>query len=232
MNRKKQLIVDDLKALGYNSKMVSVKQAQGGYDSCYTITIRDPSVNYPAVEEIERKHEYIDRDESSGEILCGGNVYIRVTLNDEVADTWANKFLPAIQAAIKLLKDDIHGQKIDQRFSIFNDGHMGYKVWDNTATWVGAGYYLLKALAIDLYILTLPEKMTITKEEVFNYWAFQMDLDSQIWLDSAGELDITSMGENAAIHFECISEDGHTAIEKNIFDWAVDFDNIRLEKLS
>jgi len=63
----------------------------------------------------------------------------------------------------------------------------------------------------------------ITKNAVMNYWQSQVSIDQEKYLDRAGELNYTAMGEDAAEHFGVLSEDGKTDIEELIFEWATEF---------
>jgi hypothetical protein len=63
----------------------------------------------------------------------------------------------------------------------------------------------------------------ITKNAVMDYWQGQASIDPEKYLDSAGELNYTMMGEDAAEHFGVLSDDGDTDIEESIFEWATEF---------
>ena len=163
MNKRKQAIAADLKKLGYNSRSVSIKERSGSYDRSFIITIRDPDVDFSAVADIKSQHTSIDWDAASGEILSGGNVFIDVKLSDQVADIWASKYLPAVQAAIALLKDNDCGVDIDERFVIFKDGSHFFKIWDNTAIWLSMRYSEPRSISIDLYKLQPRGNKTVAK---------------------------------------------------------------------
>lgn len=63
---------------------------------------------------------------------------------------------------------------------------------------------------------------TITRELVMNYWTSQVKAGKETYTDTAGEIDYTYMGEDAAWHFRVDTEDGQSEIEKNIFEWATE----------
>ncbi len=223
MNSVKQSITNALKAAGYNAKQVSVRNRPGGLETSLTLTIRDASVNYMVVEQIGKNHKHVDRDERTYEILAGGNTYIHTKLTDEVRESWSASYLPLITKAISELKDERHGVPIDARFTIFRDSHNDFKVWDEYDSWLKMAYYRTQDLAVDLYILTTGTQAKVTHNAVFRYWSRQLSDDKNRWQDTVGEYSTTAMGEEAAVHFKCASDQGDTDIEKEIFDWAVDF---------
>jgi len=63
----------------------------------------------------------------------------------------------------------------------------------------------------------------ITRESVMNYWVNQLNSQKETYKDDCNEWNTTYMGEVAAIHFNVASDDGNTEIERDIFDWAVEF---------
>jgi len=67
-----------LKAAGFKQNQVTVRYKRCLYDNVYDVTIRDPEVSLLEIEEICGKFESIRRDDPSGEILSGGNDFIRV----------------------------------------------------------------------------------------------------------------------------------------------------------
>jgi hypothetical protein len=223
MEQVKRSIAADLKAAGYNSKQVSVRSNPAGYSTSIKITIRDPMVVYSAVEEIERKYTRIDRDERSYEILSGGNTFVDTKLTDEVRESWSANYLPLITKAISELKDEQHGVRIDARFTIFRNNRNDFKVWDEYDSWLRRSYYRAEDLAVDLYILTTGAQANVTHTAIFRYWSREISDDKNRWQDTVGEYSPTAMGEAAAVHFKCASEQGDTQLEKEIFDWAIDF---------
>jgi hypothetical protein len=144
MSNKKTLITEAIKALGYNSRQVSVKDNGGSSNWSFDVTIRDASVNYEKLSKAVNRFEKIDRCEASYEILSGGNTYVTVRLSDEVQAKWSEPYVEKVQKAISGLKDDRYGEQIDDRFDIFMTGAGGriYKVWDNNYKQEGRGMWL------------------------------------------------------------------------------------------
>ncbi|GGA92800.1 hypothetical protein [Puia dinghuensis] len=223
MNSTKQSITEALKKAGYNARQVSVRNRNGGYSSSLTITIRDASVNYEVVEQIGKNHKHVHYDEHSGEILSGGNTFVETDYTDQVRDIWAKKYSPLVDDAIVQLVDDNAGIRIDDRFTIFKDGRNNYKIWDEYDSWLPMHYYNPRDIAVDLYIRSTFTESNVTQTAVDRYWFRVIRGDEKSWKDSAGEYNTTAMGEAAAEHFHCKSENGDTDAEKNIFDWAVLF---------
>jgi hypothetical protein len=63
---------------------------------------------------------------------------------------------------------------------------------------------------------------TITAASVTNFWIRDIRKNNADYMD-CGEFNTTMMGEMAADHFGVATEMGNSAIEQDIFDWAVDF---------
>lgn len=74
----KKQIREELKKLGYNNRLVSVREDQGGLNWSFEITVKDLNINLKPIQEIADKYKQIDKCEASGEILNGGNLYIFV----------------------------------------------------------------------------------------------------------------------------------------------------------
>ena len=67
-----------LKAIGYNSRMVSVRSSQFSGGDDITIRMKSVDVDDTKVREICKSYESIDYDEYSGEILMGSNSFVFV----------------------------------------------------------------------------------------------------------------------------------------------------------
>jgi hypothetical protein len=66
----------DLKAAGYALRAFSIRSARTG---SVTVEIKDASIRKSAITELASRHEKIDRDAASGEILSGGNTFVSVS---------------------------------------------------------------------------------------------------------------------------------------------------------
>jgi len=69
-----QLIRNEVKALGYTPKQVSVRQHNRSVD----VIIKDFTANYKALERL-RKYERVRRCEATHEVLCGGNTFVSIS---------------------------------------------------------------------------------------------------------------------------------------------------------
>ena len=95
----------ELKKLGYNSKQISVRSGNCGY-SCYSsITIKDLSIDIKLVERACLKFKDIDYDERTGEILEGGNTYIRVDYDYKTLVIAENEQMPKVEKIIAELEN-------------------------------------------------------------------------------------------------------------------------------
>ena len=72
-----QAIRNELKARGYNSRRVGVTLKYAGYEAIICVTVKELAIDLKEIEAIARKYKAVDYD-SNGEILAGGNTYIRV----------------------------------------------------------------------------------------------------------------------------------------------------------
>lgn len=64
---------------------------------------------------------------------------------------------------------------------------------------------------------------TITRASVMNFWVRALNKDSKGLIDDCREFNTTQMGEDAADHFDVMTDNGDSEIEREIFDWAVEF---------
>lgn len=97
----KQQISAALKSAGYNSKEVTIRSARSGFNSCFTLTIRDAAVNGETVKAIAENLEEVRHCEASGEILSGANSFIRVEYTPEVKEQMSAAYLPAVDGRIE-----------------------------------------------------------------------------------------------------------------------------------
>lgn len=74
----------ELKDNGFKGVTVSVKDS--GYDTAVKVKIKNPNINRFEVEKLLKHWEEIDRDERTGEILSGCNIYLFVEYQDGIFD--------------------------------------------------------------------------------------------------------------------------------------------------
>lgn len=143
MSNYKERIVNAIKALGYNSRQVSVKDNGGSLNWSFSVTVRDPKVNMEAVEQAAKGFQEIDRCQASGEILSGGNVYIRVKATEEVEEQWAKEFLPMLEEAAAKIEDGQKGVRVNDNYSLYHvygDIYSLYFFASKTGCGVPVGY--------------------------------------------------------------------------------------------
>ena len=85
-------IKNDLKAAGIDPRAVRVSVRDAGYSAAAHIRIMSPEVSAEAVRRILAYRESYDRDERTGEILAGANLYIFVEYADGIFDTVAQEW--------------------------------------------------------------------------------------------------------------------------------------------
>lgn len=112
----------ELKAAGYNARRVSVRSPRGNLE----LTVRDAAVDIEHVAGIAKKYERIDRDHATGEILCGGNTFVRVSYGDAaeraLAARYAGALLPAL---VRKDADDDSGTEVPglDGVLVWGEGH-------------------------------------------------------------------------------------------------------------
>lgn len=130
-----------LKQAGFNSRQVSARHDH----STLRVTIRDASVSLTRVQEIAGAFESVSRDQATGEILAGGNTFIRT----EYANTLVDPIKAAIVAVLDPAPNDqyvalpggFRAMKCTRR-----DSQGGSYVWDVRMS--GPGFTLYNDLAV------------------------------------------------------------------------------------
>jgi hypothetical protein len=77
--RPAQALRTALKAAGFNARRVSVRE----YHNTLRVTVRDVSASLSKVTAIAAPFERVSRCETTGEILCGGNIFVNVRYTKE-----------------------------------------------------------------------------------------------------------------------------------------------------
>jgi hypothetical protein len=80
-----------LKGAGYGTKQVSVRNDSYSMGSTVHVRIKDPAVPLAKVEAIANRSERVDRDEATGEILSGGNMFVEVSYEHGVLLGYAER---------------------------------------------------------------------------------------------------------------------------------------------
>lgn len=86
-------IKKELKAAGYNVKDFKVSVKTSGYDTAAYITVKNPGVNRCKVENLLHHWDQIDRDERTGEVLAGCNLYLFIEYEHGIFDQLSTKYL-------------------------------------------------------------------------------------------------------------------------------------------
>lgn len=106
MSETKELIVQALGELGYNSRQVSVRKKRCTHSWDYIVTINDPAVNPFAVDQAVTQFESVRRDEATGDMLQGGNTFVSVQYAPQVEDIWAHKYMAKVAKTIAEMQAD------------------------------------------------------------------------------------------------------------------------------
>ena len=81
-----------LKAIGYNSRMVSVRSSSFSGGDDITIRMKSVDVDEHKVREIAKGYEDIARDKYNGEILMGSNSFVFVEWDSGFVENGAEKY--------------------------------------------------------------------------------------------------------------------------------------------
>lgn len=79
-------IKNELKKAGYNTRDFRVSVKDCGYSTSAHVTIKSPKISITEIRNILNCFEEIDRDERTGEILEGANLYLFIEYEDGIFD--------------------------------------------------------------------------------------------------------------------------------------------------
>jgi hypothetical protein len=99
------LLRKKLKEAGYNSRKVSVKTDFYSMGSSINATVRDASVDDKIVGTLCKEAECISYCDSSGEILGGGNTFVKFYVTDEVTTERSAKYLDIAEEIVVKLNE-------------------------------------------------------------------------------------------------------------------------------
>ena len=88
----------DLKKLGYTPRQVSVRSEYFSMGSSVSITVKDITCDFDAIDRIARSYERIRRCEYTGEILSGGNTYVSVSWDWALRQAVAEPYLSYVKS--------------------------------------------------------------------------------------------------------------------------------------
>lgn len=140
----------ELKKLGFNSKQVSVKSGNCGYSDYSHITIKDLSIDIKAVEKVCKVFNHVDYDEYTGEILSGGNTYIRVEYDYKALSDMMNAKMPEVEKiASALATEQKHIKKGNSEYVLYKDNRGFYMVcYENSSS---CGSLKINATSVEQY---------------------------------------------------------------------------------
>jgi len=108
MTTASKAIRNALKAEGYTSRMVSVRQASGSV----RVEIKDADIDFASVKDIAESFESIRRCEVTQEILRGGNTFVFVSYANDATLERCERVDGAVWEAIAKLDNDRTIEKI------------------------------------------------------------------------------------------------------------------------
>jgi len=119
----------NLKAAGYNRTRVGVRADNYSMGSSVYVTVKDPTADFAAIEEIANQERSISRCEFSGEILSGGNTYIHVDYSREAEDAMGAPFVEPCRKAFEACSKDVHGDVEGTDCTVSTSGQGHVEVW-------------------------------------------------------------------------------------------------------
>jgi len=87
-----------LKAKGWNARKISVRSESYSMGSSITVTILAAGIPRATVKEIAERFSRVRYCEVTGEILSGGNRYVRVTFDQDLIQAAGAEFRPWLEA--------------------------------------------------------------------------------------------------------------------------------------
>lgn len=148
---------------GYNSRQVTVRS----HYSELIFTIRDINVDANKVKSFAEQYENIDYDYATGEILCGGNIFVRVMYSEDVENALIEKYIDDVTKAIAYTKDntdynlsDFSSPELD-RYCLEDCGSYGYAIFKRPADYKKSKGYTLERVAENLNARTAALKLAI-----------------------------------------------------------------------
>ncbi len=104
--------------LGYNSRMVSIKNDYGNV----IFTIRNIDVDYAKLEQFAYKFENVSYCEASGEILSGGNTFVTIEFCETITEIFATTDIEGFDTAVESLNNFQFARMFDNTLSIIKNG--------------------------------------------------------------------------------------------------------------
>lgn len=116
-----------LKDAGIAARDCSVTVRDSGYNTAVRVKVKNPRVKLEDVRNVVNQFEEIDRDERTGEILSGCNVYMFVEYADGIFDELGAEYM---DEAREIIRRTLDPQRVDctvakrgaDYLTTFNDG--------------------------------------------------------------------------------------------------------------
>lgn len=135
-----KMIRTELKAQGISSRKVSVRAEYFSMGSALHVTIKDPSISMSVVKAVAEKYESLRRDESTGDILKGGNCYLHLGYTSEANAIRSAQYVEPLRVAMEAAKADpaaciqIGDTHVEVAFS-----HGDYQLWNGNRAGMHVG---------------------------------------------------------------------------------------------
>lgn len=107
-----------LKEAGFTSKDYSIRVRDAGYSTSVDISVKNPKVRVSEVITVAKQFESVERDERTGEILQGGNVFVHCQYeSDEMFDEVIEPLMATAEKVFSSSQWD--GKKIAENDGIY-----------------------------------------------------------------------------------------------------------------
>lgn len=125
----------DVKGKGLSLRDVSVSVKNVGYSTTIRLVIRNPHVNRSELKTLLKKYESVDRDERTGEILAGGNVYVNACYAEGIFEEVSKEWEPF---AVEMMEKKEEIVKLsDGLYLLWDSQRQQYEVKEETMSFAG-----------------------------------------------------------------------------------------------
>lgn len=126
-------IREALKKQGISSRQVSVQYDFYSLGSCIRVEIKDPALEMAPIAKLAQEAESVRRCEITGEILSGGNRYVKCNYSYEATQAREANIRDAVEKAVDSISEtDFHETIRCSEYTVSRDANGMLHLWDAT----------------------------------------------------------------------------------------------------
>ncbi len=141
----------NLKAAGYKTggknAQVSVRSHSYSMGSSVTVRVIDPAADFDQIEAIAEGQQSVRRCEMTGDILSGGNTFVRVIWDQDATDAFQARWIDAVRDAWARIEDNVLEPIAGSDLLLGRDSAGDATIWseggNEARVWTGGGENLL-----------------------------------------------------------------------------------------